>query len=111
MSPNGAGSFFPTNPDLATILGRTDLDFDNFHLFYFFVESQNLASHAGLGSGLGLAWPWPGLGRGLGLGFFCSFSLVVNGCYFPGLGSLLLSTIGVETGIFLDIGNIQKSDL
>ena len=30
MAPNGARSFFPTNPDLANILGRTDLDFENF---------------------------------------------------------------------------------
>ena len=26
---------FPTNPDLADILGRTDLDFENFHFFHF----------------------------------------------------------------------------
>ena len=31
----GPGGFFPTNPDLADILGRTDLDFDNFHFFHF----------------------------------------------------------------------------
>ena len=30
MAPNGAGRIFvPTNPDLANILGRTDLDFDD----------------------------------------------------------------------------------
>ena len=27
--------FFPTNPDLADILGRMDLDFDNFYLLHF----------------------------------------------------------------------------
>ena len=27
----GPGSFFPTNPDLADILGDTDFDFENFH--------------------------------------------------------------------------------
>ena len=33
MAPNGARRIFvPTNPDLADILGRTDLDFD----FFFF---------------------------------------------------------------------------
>ena len=33
MAPNGAGRIFvPTNPDLADILGRTDLDFENFYL-------------------------------------------------------------------------------
>ena len=30
MAPNGARRIFPTNPDLADILGRTDLNFDNF---------------------------------------------------------------------------------
>ena len=29
----GLGGFFPTKPDLANILGRTDLDFDNFYVF------------------------------------------------------------------------------
>ena len=32
----GPGGFFPTNPDLADILGRTDLNFDNFYVFSFF---------------------------------------------------------------------------
>ena len=27
----GQEDFFPTNPDLADILGRTDLDFETFH--------------------------------------------------------------------------------
>ena len=31
-----AGSIFPTNPDLANILGRTDFNFENFHFFPFF---------------------------------------------------------------------------
>ena len=26
---------FPANPDLADILGRTDLEFENFHFFHF----------------------------------------------------------------------------
>ena len=51
MSPNGAGSFFPSNLDLADILGRTDLDLKHFH-FFDFAESSNLASWAGPG----LAW-------------------------------------------------------
>ena len=32
----GREDFFPTNPDLANILGRTDLDFENFYFFGFF---------------------------------------------------------------------------
>ena len=35
MAPNGPGGFFPTNPDLAEILGRTDLNFD-FFIFLIF---------------------------------------------------------------------------
>ena len=31
----GPGGFFPTNPDLANILGRTDLNFKNFYVFDF----------------------------------------------------------------------------
>ena len=30
-SQMGPGGFFPTNPDLADILGRTDLNFETFH--------------------------------------------------------------------------------
>ena len=29
MAPKMSGGFFPTNPDLADILGRMDFDFDN----------------------------------------------------------------------------------
>ena len=28
----GQEDFFPTNPDLADILGRTNFDFENFHV-------------------------------------------------------------------------------
>ena len=31
----GPGGFFPTNPDLTNILGRTDLDFENLYFFHF----------------------------------------------------------------------------
>ena len=36
----GPGGFFPTNPDLADILGRTDFDFENFS-FLDFLEALN----------------------------------------------------------------------
>ena len=64
----GQEVFFPTNPDLADILGRTDLDFENFHFLFVwipnfwisrFIDFQNLA-WAGLGP-----WSHPGP-RGLG---------------------------------------------
>ena len=31
----GQEKFLPTNPDLADILGRTDLDLENFHFLIF----------------------------------------------------------------------------
>ena len=43
IAPNGAGSFLPTNPDLADILGRTDFDFEiraGFLLDSRFLDSQ-----------------------------------------------------------------------
>ena len=65
MAPNGAGRiFFPTNPDLADILGRTDLDLEKFLFFIFWIPNfwisrspdfQNLAP--------GQAWEWPGQAR------------------------------------------------
>ena len=62
----GQEDFFPTNPDLADILGRTDFDFQNFY-FLDFLGSQ-------FGPSLGPAWArawaraWlgPSLGPGLG---------------------------------------------
>ena len=35
MAPNGARRIFPTNSDLADILGDTGFDFDNFCFLYF----------------------------------------------------------------------------
>ena len=69
----GPGGFFPTNPDLANILGDPDFDFENFHFLICldpkfpdfqvpdFQISRNLA-WARLGLGLGQAWA--GLGPG-----------------------------------------------
>ena len=58
----GKEDFFPTNPDLADILGRTDFDFENFYFLDFF-GSQ-------ISRFLGPRFPnfqlGPGLGPGLG---------------------------------------------
>ena len=54
----GQEDFFPTNPDLADILGRTDFDFENFY-FLDFLGPQ-------LGPGLGLAWKDSTDGQGPG---------------------------------------------
>ena len=59
----GPGGFFPTNSNLADILGRTDFDFENFY-FWDFLGSQI----SGLGPAwahVGPAWAHP-LGPGLG---------------------------------------------
>ena len=37
----GQEDSLPTNPDLANILGRTDLDFENFYFFHF-LDPNNL---------------------------------------------------------------------
>ena len=42
MAPIGPGGFFPTNPDLANILGRTDLNFENFYFFFHFLDPKFL---------------------------------------------------------------------
>ena len=56
----GQEDFFPTNPDLADILGRTDLDFENFYVFDLldpkFLDFQVPRFPK---SGLGQAWAWP----------------------------------------------------
>ena len=58
----GPGGFFPTNPDLADILGRTDFDFEIFYLFCFYSKFPDFQDpkfpEIWLGRGFG-----PGLGR------------------------------------------------
>ena len=53
----GREDFFPTNPDLANILGRTDLNVKNFYVFHFldlkFLDFQVPRFPK---SGLGRAW-------------------------------------------------------
>ena len=65
----GSGGFFPTNLDLANILGRTDFDFENFYFLDFFGSQIS-----GLGPAWARAWAqawaraWARLGPGLGPG-------------------------------------------
>ena len=47
----GPGGFFPTNPDLADILGRTDLDFENLYFLDFF--GSQISGLGPLGPSLG----------------------------------------------------------
>ena len=66
----GTGGFFHTNPDLADILGRTDLVFEIFHFCDFLDPTfQDFQVPNFQKSGLGRAWAWAlGLGPGLGMG-------------------------------------------
>ena len=49
----GQEDFFPTNPDLADILGRTDFDFENFYFLDFLGPKFLAWAH------LGPAWAHP----------------------------------------------------
>ena len=73
----GQEDFFPTNADLANILGDTDFDFEIFYVSIFlgpkFLAWAQLGPSLGpawarLGPGLGPAWAtaWAQLGPGLG---------------------------------------------
>ena len=65
MGPNGARRIFvPTNPDLADILGRTDLDFEIFYFGDFWIPNFQVPDFQKSGLRLG----WAGFGPGLGLG-------------------------------------------
>ena len=57
----GPGGFVPTNPDLADILGRMDLDFENFY-FSDFLDPKFLDFQVPRfpKSGPGQAWAGPG---------------------------------------------------
>ena len=65
----GPGGFFPTNPDLADILGRTDFDFEIF--FAFWIPNFQISRFPDFQkSGLGLGPGWaPRLGRAGPLGW------------------------------------------
>ena len=54
----GREDFFPTDPDLADILGRTDLDFEHFYVFLFL--GPQISGFPG--PQISKIWPWPGLG-------------------------------------------------
>ena len=81
MAPNGAGRIFPTNPDLADILVRTDFDFENcyfkdiFGSLFLDFQVPRFPDQAwvGLGLCLGRAWAGPGLGsaKKIGLAVRC----------------------------------------
>ena len=98
----GPGGFFPTNPDLADILGDTDFDFENFYfldvlvsLNFRFPGSQisNFQAPAGLG-GLS-AGPFGGPSGGAlwwALGWAAGCVVISSGSSSPLL--LLLSAHG-----------------
>ena len=64
----GPGGFFPTNPDLAHILGDTDFDFENF-VFGILLDSKFLDFQVpDFQISINLAWARLGPGLGLGPG-------------------------------------------
>ena len=71
----GPGGFFPTNPDLADILGRTDLEFENFHFFHV-VDPNFLDFQVPRFPKFGLGRAWPGLDLGGGGEMLASRSCV-----------------------------------
>ena len=92
MEPEG---FFPTIPDLADILGRTDFDFDNSY-FFDLVESKISRFP---GSRFPEIWPGPGLGRA-GLGWAWAGCLAVLQdcrCWLPSHGNFFGFVLPVST--------------
>ena len=64
MAPNVARRIFvPTNPDLADILGRTDLDFENLYFFYIFWIPNFQISRSPDFLNLAPGWAWAGPGQ------------------------------------------------
>ena len=57
----GREDFFPANPGLANILGRTDLDFENFYFFHFWIPHFWISRFPDFQN---LAWAGPGLSLG-----------------------------------------------
>ena len=60
----GQEDLFPTNPDLADILGSTDVDFENvYFLLIFWIPNFWISRFPDFQN---LAWAGPGLGLGPG---------------------------------------------
>ena len=59
----GQEDFFPTNPDLADILGRTDLEFESFYFFILWIQKFWISRSPDFPN---LAWARPGLDFGGG---------------------------------------------
>ena len=57
---------FPTNPDLADTLGRTDFDFENFYFLFSWIPNFKISRSQV--SKFPEIWPWARLGLGLGPG-------------------------------------------
>ena len=89
----GPGGFFPTNPDLADILGRTDFDFENF--FFWISLGPKFLAVAQLGpTHLGPAWAQVGgcsTVHALLQKCFCTCSLVLVAWNISDIGKLDLT--------------------
>ena len=60
--------FFPTNPDLADILGDMDFDFENFDFFLILLDPKFPDFQVSDFQKSGLGQPWAGLERKRGRG-------------------------------------------
>ena len=61
----GREGIFPANPDLADILGRTDLEFENFYFLCFWIPNVWISMSPDFQISRNLAWArlGPGLGQ------------------------------------------------
>ena len=85
----GPGGFFPTNLDLADILGRTDFDFERKKIGIFWLPAwARLGPRLGPGLGPGLGLAWARLGPGLGPAW-----ARLGPALGPGLGPKRLETV------------------
>ena len=82
-------SLFPTNPNIADILGRTNFDFENSHFCFLDPEFPDFQvarfpDWAWLGPDLGWAWLGPENAK---IAYFCLFTMVVQWLLFTRFGT------------------------
>ena len=64
MATNGAGSVFPTNPDLVNILGDMDFDFENSQFWIWLIPKFQISKFPNFQLGQAGLGPWAGWNSG-----------------------------------------------